>query len=233
MQISDFNPLGRLAAAPPRKSGSTLQQPVMYDLASKNLRSEQEGPIIPPPLLAPIYSHLLEEAITTSQQGSTLLPGQEAQDNFPQWGMEDTLHSYDVLSTTIGGRVQGFLFSYLSTLPKLSSTTRKALIPLQPSLPLPPNDILAKPRGPVITPARAPLSKPKHPKELVVLHPAPQRSTISHIPRIRAPRRLVDLHPPAPSPPMIEPNSILKPRRSSGNSVKDLVRGFEELQKLS
>jgi hypothetical protein len=46
------------------------------------------------------------------------------------------------------------------------------------------------------------------------------------------PRRLVELHPPA-LPAMIESTSASRPRRSSGNSVRDLVRGFEELQELA
>ena len=231
MQVPDFTPLGR-RAAPPRKSRSTLQQPVMHDIASENLTPEQEGPIIPPTLLAPRYSHLLEEAIAVSQQGSTLSPGQGRHDSFPQSEIEDTPHSCDVPSTTIGKRVKSFLFSYLPSLSKSSSAARKAPISFQPSLPVPPIDILSKPRGPVVTPARAPLSKPKHPKELVVLNPAPQPTTISHIPRMIKPRRLVELHPPAP-PPIIEPAPIPRPRRSSGNSVKDLVRDFEELQTLA
>ncbi|KAF8817055.1 hypothetical protein BYT27DRAFT_6941902 [Phlegmacium glaucopus] len=231
MQVPDFTPLGR-RAAPPRKSRPTLQQPITHDVAPEDLTPEQEGPIIPPTLLAPRYSHLLEEAINISQQGSILSPGQETQVSFPQPEVEDTPHSCDVPSTTIGKRVKGLLFSYLPTLSKSSSTTKKALNPLQPSLPLPPIDILSKPRGPVVTPARAPLPKPKHPKELVVLNPAPQATRISHIPRVIKPRRLVELHPPAPSP-MIEPTPIPRPRRSSGNSVKDLVRDFEELRTLA
>jgi hypothetical protein len=221
MQVPDFTPLGRRATLP-RKSRPSLPQSV----------SDQKGPaVIPPTLLAPRYSHLLEEAIAISQQGS---PGQE--ETFPQSEVEETetLHSSDVPSTTIGKRVKGLLFSYLPTLPKsFSNTVKKAPLSVQPGLPLPPIEILSKPRGPVITPARAPLIKPKHPKELVVLHPAPplQAPTISHIPRLKKPQRLVELHPP---PPVIEPPTpIPRPRRSSGSSVKDLVRGFEEIQAIS
>ena len=142
--------------------------------------------------------------------------------------------SSDVPSTTIGKRVKGLLFSYLPTLQKSSSsstTVSKAPVPTQPSLPLPPIEILSKPRGPITTPAPAPIMKPKHPKELVVLHPAPQPPTVSHIPRLKKPQRLVELHPPAPLPVVEQP--IPRPRRSSGSSVKDLVRGFEEIQAVS
>lgn len=226
MEVPDFTPLGR-RAAPPRKSRPTLPQSA---IVSNDPTPDQEGPIIPPTLLAPRYSHLLEEAIAISQEGSTLLPQQKSHDNFPQPEVEGTSRSSDLPSTTIGKRVKGFLFSYLPTLPKSSSTARKGPLSLQPSLPVPPIDILSKPRGPVVTPARAPLLKPKHPKELVLLHPAPQPPTISYIPRMKKPQRLVELHPPAP-PPTMEP--IPRPRRSSGNSVKDLVRGYEEIQAFS
>ena len=128
------------------------------------------------------------------------------------------------------------------TLPKLSSsstssttTVSKAPLSIYPSLPLPPIEILSKPRGPIKTPARAPILKPKHPKELVVLHPTPQPQTTSHIPRLKKPQRLVELRPPAPLPVAIE-QPIPRPttaRRSSGSSVKDLVRGFEEVHAVS
>ena len=222
MQIPDFTPLGRRATLP-RKSRPTLPQSVPDQ--------NQKGPtVIPPTLLAPRYSHLLEEAIAISQEGSTLSPEQET---FPQSEVEETSHLSDVPTTTIGKRVKGLLFSYLPTLSKQSSSTvSKAPLSVQPSLPIPPTEILSKPRAPVTTPARAPLLKPKHPKELVVLHPAPRPPTVSHIPRLRKPQRLVELHPPAPLP-VIEPTPIPRPRRSSGSSVKDLVRGFEEIQAVS
>ena len=220
MQIPDFTPLGRCASLP-RKSRPTSPLSI----------PDQKGPtVIPPTLLAPRYSHLLEEAISISQEGSTLSPGQET---FPQSEVKETSRSSDVPSMTIGKRVKGLLFSYLPTLPKSSSTvSRKAPLSVQPSLPIPPIEILSKPRGPVITPARAPLLKPKHPKELVVLHPAPQPPTVSYIPRLKKPQRLVELHPPAPLP-VIESTPIPRPRRSSGSSVKDLVRGFEEIQAVT
>ena len=229
MEVPDFTPLGR-RAAPPRKSQPTVPQPVTHDTTSNDPTPDQ-GPLIPPTLLAPRYSHLLEEAIAISQQGSTLPETQDSILHY-QYKVDDKSHSSDVPSTTIGKRVKGFLFSYLPTLPKSSSTARKGPVSLQPSLPIPPIEILSKERGPVVTPARAPLLKPKHPKELVVLHPAPQPPTVSYIPRLKKPQRLVELRPPAP-PLITEPTPIPRPRRSSGSSVKDLVRGFEEIQALS
>lgn len=254
MQIPDFTPLARRATLP-RKSRLSPALP-------QSDPDQKEPIVMPPTLLAPRYSHLLEEAIAISQEVSTLSPEQETfefpqseindtssdisstiaisergltlspeQETFLQSEVKDTSHSSDVPSTTIGKRVKGLLFSYLPTLPKLSVS--KAPPSVQPTLPLPPIEILSKPRGPITTPARAPILKPKHPKELVVLHPAPQPPTISHIPRLKKPQRLVELHPPAPLPVIEQPNPIPRPRRSSGSSVKDLVRGFEEIQAVT
>jgi hypothetical protein len=61
----------------------------------------------------------------------------------------------------------------------------------------------------------------------VHLQPAPI-PRVSLIPRVSKPQRLVELHPIVP---VVSPQSISAPRvrKSSGTSVKDLVRGFEEL----
>jgi len=134
--------------------------------------------------------------------------------------------------TTVGNRVKGFLFSYLPSLSKPPSSlpSRKLRLPRQPGLPLPPSDILEKPRGPVTTPARPALPRVQAPKELVNLNPAPPLP--SALPRPKAkPQRMVELH---PLPPPVEKPVALpfvsRPRRSSGSSVKDLVRGFEEME---
>ena len=256
VQIPDFTPL-QLRTTQLRKSRPRPTLP-HFDL-------DQTPPVvIPPTLLAPRYSHLLEEAIAISQEKSTTPspspePEQETfsdvsstiaisqagwttpspeQETFSHFEVKDTSHSSDIPSnttTTIGKRVKGLLFSYLPTLSKSSSsssTTKPPPISVQPSLPIPPIEILSKPRGPISTPARAPIVKPKHPKELVVLHPAPQppRPPVSQIPRLKKPQRLVELRPPPPPP---TPLPIPRPRRSSGSSVKDLVRGFEDIQSVS
>jgi hypothetical protein len=55
--------------------------------------------------------------------------------------------------------------------------------------------------------------------------PSPKKPTF---PRPQKPQRLVALHPtPAPAPTM--PVPIQRNRRSSGGSVKDLVKSFEDL----
>lgn len=98
----------------------------------------------------------------------------------------------------------------------------------RPGLPVPPADVLARPRGPVETPLPKPLEKSIPHKELVDLDhielPAQTKDQEK-----AEPRRLVDLnHVPTPA-----PKSDVKrvSRRSSSSSVKDLVREFEAKEK--
>ncbi|KAF8156696.1 hypothetical protein B0H34DRAFT_710207 [Crassisporium funariophilum] len=246
MEVPDFTPLGRRAVMP-RRSRPVLPPPVVHDAPFAQMPPPKEKrPSLPPTLLAPRYSHLLEEAISICQEGPDTSTSISDCDNSQD--MEGTSFESEMFEQpetensqskiivdpyfappTIGKRVKGFLFSYLSTLSKTPATARKPQLPLHPRLPLPPNEILVRPRGPVTTPARAPIPKPKHPKELVSLHPAPQRPTAPIAPRVSKPQRLVDLHP-LPAPVIVESAPIPRPRRSSGSSVKDLVRGFEEIE---
>lgn len=98
-----------------------------------------------------------------------------------------------------------------------------------PGLPVPPSDVLSKPRGPVETPAPKAAPKPIPPKELVSLeHVPPPQPT--KIPRRQRPQRLVDLnHVPTPQPK--EEMKRIASRRSSTSSVKDLIKEFEEKEK--
>ena len=147
---------------------------------------------------------------------------------------KSTITDYNILQlttpTTFGERVKGLLFSYLPAMSKtVPHPSRKVHASSQPGLPLPPPDLLAKPRGPITTPSRPPLPKAKHPKELVQLHPAPLPvPKTSLIPRLK-PQRLVHLNPITP-PESRASIPIVKSRDSAG-SVKDLVRSFEELKK--
>ncbi|KII84684.1 hypothetical protein PLICRDRAFT_179487 [Plicaturopsis crispa FD-325 SS-3] len=233
-EVPDFTPL-------PRRMRSFLQP----------------GPKLPPPetstpfgnlprdkstlhasLLAPRYSHLLEEANAIQNDASQAEPAQvqrpepepAAADRQPPPPLERDPPPAPAPST-MGKRVKGFFSSYLPILsskpaPRATKTARPPRI----GLPLPPPEVLEKPRGPVTTPARQPLPRPRHPKELVHLHHAPSPAPVSKIPRIsKPPQRLVDLHPaPPPPPPETRPKDIHRPRRSS--SVKDLVKTFEELE---
>ncbi|KAJ6461972.1 hypothetical protein DFH09DRAFT_1382854 [Mycena vulgaris] len=131
---------------------------------------------------------------------------------------------------TMGKRVKGFLFSYLPTLAK-SAPPAPRTGPSRPRLPLPPPALLAKAkeRGPVATPVRPPLPKARAPKELVSLQPAPPPAPKTLIPR-RAPRRLVELHHVSPPREADQGARGVRPRTSSGGSVKDLVKNFEALE---
>jgi hypothetical protein len=125
-------------------------------------------------------------------------------------------------------RMKGILYSYLPKFSKPSQAQAKMEI-RRPGLPLPPQAVLEKARGPVITPTRMPPPKSIPPKDLVHLQPPPppppQAQKLSNIPRPK-PQRMVELH---PVPPPLSVQPLPRPRRSSGSSVKDLVRCFEEL----
>jgi hypothetical protein len=131
---------------------------------------------------------------------------------------------------TIGKRVKGFLFSYLPTLAKTAPPAPLCTgLPQRPRLPLPPLELLQKERGPVTTPVRPPLPKTRAPKELVNLQPAPPPPPKSFLPKRVPPKRLVDLHHVSPPPEEAPRVPHVRPRTSSGGSVKDLVKNFEAL----
>ncbi|OCB84190.1 hypothetical protein A7U60_g8866 [Sanghuangporus baumii] len=100
--------------------------------------------------------------------------------------------------------------------------------PQFPGLPVPPEDLLSKPRGPVETPAPKAAPKPVPHKDLVSLeHVPPPQPT--RIPRAQRPRRLVDLnHVPTPQP----KDGAKKKTISRRSSVKDLIKEFEEKEKV-
>lgn len=129
-------------------------------------------------------------------------------------------------------RVTGFIYSYLKRSKQPEPASKPKLTSRQRGLPLPPRSVLEKPRGPVITPAKPPPAKGPAPKDLVNLNPAPLPKP-SKLPMQRKPKRLVDLHP-APPPvekPKDSEKEVLLRRRSSTSSVKDLIGGFEAMQK--
>ena len=242
VEVPDFTPLGKLAP-PPGQRRLVFQQP--------------EGSVrkLPASLLAPRYSHLLEEAVAVSQLGAQVMetsgastgndavvsPNKVALGNAPSPPMdiEDNLPTTDDTNglpaspATIGNRFKGFLFSYLPMLSKTAPSASRNIKqrPHRPGLPLPPPEVLEKPRGPISTPVRQPLPKSKPPKELVHLNPAPlPQPKASMIPRAKKPKRLVELQPLPPASPA-KPVAVPRPRRSSGGSVKDLVQSFEDLER--
>lgn len=199
---------------------------------------EQVTPRLPASLLAPRYSHLLEEAKSLSMQdspgpgtrGEPLAPLTPSGDDELVSGMASHMKSDQSVreipqTPSVGSRVKGFLFSYLPTLKK-KRPAQKTHEPARPGLPLPPPEVLEKPRGPIITPQPKPAPRSAHPKELVHLQHAPPPTRIPTLPRM--PKRLVDLRPVSPPPVASAAIEIPEGRRSSGGSVKDLVSSFEE-----
>ena len=134
--------------------------------------------------------------------------------------------------STLSTRVKGFFTSYLPVLSsKSSSTTAHLRKPRQPGLPLPPPDVLSKPRGAVSTPARPAIPRVVPPKELVELHPAPLPEPVQET--RKEPKRLVEL---VHVEPPVELDVVRKeprPRRSSASSVRDLVGAFERMEEES
>ncbi|KAJ7582734.1 hypothetical protein C8J56DRAFT_864924 [Mycena floridula] len=211
-EVPDFTPLARRSVKLPQSRLS----PATGDYPFKTVAEK-----VPGPLLAPRYSLLLEEATAISQETPSSLPAPVT---------PNAVENVE-LPHTLGKRVKGFLFSYLPTL----STKKPVARPTQaarPGLPLPPDEVLKKSRGPIATPARAPVPKARAPKELVNLQPAPERPKPSHVSKLPKPQRLVQLnHVPIDEIVATKPADISRNRRSSGGSVKDLVRSFEDLDK--
>lgn len=231
--VPDFTPVH-----PARRQGVNSIQP---RLAAPPFLA-QTTPRLPPSLLAPRYSHLLEEAKSLSKQDS-LGPGAPGEppaplvpaDDKPVDGMTTHVKQEESeqeipLTPSVRSRVKGFLYSYLPTLKK-KTPAQKTREPARPGLPLPPPELLEKPRGPIITPQPRPVPRPTHPKELVQLQhaPSPTPTIVPTLPQI--PKRLVDLRPVSPPPVASAPINIPEGRRSSGGSVKELVSSFEEMDR--
>lgn len=201
----------------------------------------QTTPRLPAPLMALRYSHLLEEARSLSKQDGSE-PSSLVEPSTPfSPTYDDELgtcvtspatsnHSMQEVPPTpsMGSRMKGFFFSYLPTLKK-KTRAQKTHEPARPGLPLPPLEVLEKPRGPVLTPQPRPLPRPAHPKDIVHLQHAPPPTRIPTLPR--EPKRLVDLRPVTQPPVASAAIEIPEGRRSSNGSVKDLVNSFEEMDR--
>ena len=228
--VPDFTPVH-----PARRQGVSSTQPRLATLAFL----AQTTPRLPASFLAPHYSHLSEEAKTLSKQVSPepgtlgepptlptptddgLVPGMESPMKRDQTVQEVPL------TPSVDSWVKVFLFSYLPTLKK--TPVRKNHEPARPSLPLPPPELLEKPRGPIIMPQPKPLPCSTHPKELVHLQHAPPPTRLPTL--LRMPKQLVDLRPVSPLTVASAPIEIPDGWRSSGGSVKDLVNSFEEMDR--
>ncbi|TDL19889.1 hypothetical protein BD410DRAFT_899871 [Rickenella mellea] len=199
-------------------------------------------PPLPLSLMAPRYSHLLEEALTVQNEGdrqrsaspvdsvNSADESTEVRDTTPERQLANPVRVVPEPPTSAIKRSLNYITSWLRPSPRPSKPTAKR--PTHPALPIPPPEILEKPRGPVATPARKPLPRLSHPKELVTLQHAPLPPKPSQIPRVKEPpKRLVELNH-IPVPPSEErPRLVSVKRKSSTGSVKDLVKNFEEMEK--
>ncbi|KAF7979307.1 hypothetical protein HWV62_43030 [Athelia sp. TMB] len=222
-EVPNFTPLTRRRPQPPARRPKL--PPPTTGAPFDGLESSR--PPMHGSLLAPRYSHLLEEAISISHESPQEM-ADEATDDAPSYIEPDA--ELPQSSPGLSNRVKGFIFSYLPTLSKTPSATarQRKTVPKQPGLPLPPPEVLGRARGPISTPMRPQAPKPIPPKEQVQLQPAPPVKK-SALPRLAKPQRMVNLNPtPAP---LIDPIPIQRSRRSSGGSVKDLVRNFENLDR--
>ncbi|KAA1476574.1 hypothetical protein DENSPDRAFT_843562 [Dentipellis sp. KUC8613] len=215
--VPDFTPMRR------RSSAHTLNLPRLNAPAFPKPPMDAH---VPSTLLAPRYSHIMDEVIAIRDGLPRPAPPPPVSAPAPP---PVTPKPVNRPRPSLGNRVKGFLFSYLPTMSK----PKPAPVPEErlPGLPLPPPEILEKPRGPIATPPAKPAPKHAHPKELVNLQHAPLPPSRLPRPAKRPPRRLVDLRPVSPVPEPSQPVRIPDTRRNSGGSVKDLVRSFEGLDK--
>ncbi|KAJ3734342.1 hypothetical protein DFJ43DRAFT_993538 [Lentinula guzmanii] len=227
MEVPDFTPLPRRPLPFPPSRESVLPSPAGPATLFSNIPEDvTEAPRrrkVPATLLAPRYSHLLDQAVAISRE----LPSVENSMGSSEMNGDQTSSILDAPTQPKTGL--GRLFSYLPGIfSSPASSTRKAR-DVKPGLPLPPAEILDKLRGPIITPARPPVPKNKAPKELVNLNhqPVPEKKETSMIPR-RIPQRMVKLNQVGlPEERLQSAGPSSRPRRSSGASVKDLVKTFE------
>ena len=153
----------------------------------------------------------------------------------------DTSHITPLLpgpaSLSFAGKVKGLIFSYLPRAVRPTPTSSKVSQSTEHrGLPLPPPEVLHKPRGPITTPAPKPIPKAAAPRELVKLHPVSAKPSMipRPIPSQKA-RQWVDLHP-VPARPAtslgVYPSLPPRDRRVSTASVRDLVHSFESMSEI-
>ncbi|EGN92530.1 hypothetical protein SERLA73DRAFT_79466 [Serpula lacrymans var. lacrymans S7.3] len=223
-EVPDFTPLSRRITSKPKLPPPLSANP-FDSITLTGLKPAK-------PIVAPQYSYLLDQAkaIEGGVVDEQVVPAKRVTEPREQPRAEAASSKVPRLkqpAPSVGKRMKGFLFSYLPTLSKDSSAKLpKDTSSARPGLPLPPPELFEKPRKPISTPARPPINRPKHPKELVQLQHPPSIQK-SSIPRVAEPRRMVQLHP-LPSNPSDQSTSRPRPRTSSGASVKDLVKCFED-----
>ena len=197
MEIPDFTPIG------PRRVVDRL------DEGSSRL---------PAMLLAPRYSHLMDEAVAINRGAS----------GEPSGSSSGVTVKAPPDSPGLFRRLTSPLFSYLPLLSR-GASGEPSKDTDKNGLPLPPPELFEKERDPIVTPAPKVPPKPTHPKDQVELNTVPLKPSMIPKPKTQ-PKRLVDLR---PAPPQSEPipvtRSLANERRQSGGSVKDLVKSFETL----
>ncbi|KAJ3850331.1 hypothetical protein EV368DRAFT_45547 [Lentinula lateritia] len=226
MEVPDFTPLNRRpfplrnpVLLPPLDGSTAPFSSIPEDVVEEPRRHK-----VPSTLLAPRYSHLLHEAVAISRELASEEP------SLTNSKMDTLSHlSFDeptVKTSSLPKAGLGRLFSYIPGFLKTPATYTRKAHDSKPGLPLPPAEIIDKHRGPIVTPARPPAPKSKPPKELVNLHhqPVPDKKETSKIPR-KVPQRMVQLNQVGLPKERQEPT--VRPRRSSGGSVKDLIKTFE------
>lgn len=122
---------------------------------------------------------------------------------------------------SLASKVKGIVSSYLfkpSQRPPPNALEREE----GPRLPVPPPEVFLKPRPPIITPTPKPAPKPPHPKDLVQLHHVASTQTSSAYGSSQS----------NPVPTDSAHSFFSRERRDSGASVKDLVKTFENMEKL-
>ena len=197
MEVPDFTPIG------PRRVANRL------DEGSSRL---------PATLLAPRYSHLMDEAVAISRGA-----GGE-----PSGSSSGVTVKAPPGTPSLFRRLASPLFSYLPLMSKGTSEGQSKDVDKN-GLPLPPPEVFEKERDPIVTPAPKVPPKPAHPKDQVELHAVPPKPSMIPKPKMQ-PKRLVDLRPAPPKPePVPATKNPANDRRHSGGSVKDLVKSFETL----
>ena len=199
MEVPDFTPMGPRRVADRMDEGSSR---------------------LPATLLAPRYSHLMDEAIAISRG-----TGGEPLASSSSFGV--TVKAPPD-SPSLFRRLTFPLFSYLPLLSN-GAAEEPPKDADKSGLPLPPPELFGKERDPIVTPAPKLPANLTHPKDQVELQAVPLKPSMIPKPKTQ-PRRLVDLRPPPPKPePVPVPKGLVNDRRQSGGSVKDLVKGFETL----
>jgi hypothetical protein len=202
-----------------------------------------EKPKLAPTLYAPRYSHLMEEAVAytpyTPEVPGVSVSGDISMDESDDYHIPASVEPGPSAPTdsappqSLGGRMKNYLFSYLRSPKPASKFLSKPDSKLSTGLPLPPKEFLERPRPVQYTPAKGPAPRDLHPRDIIELHPVSPPPTRSPTPDPFANVSLRPVSPPPTPPPAPLRRTLTRTRTSSGASVRDLVRAFEEMEERS